>query len=507
MISSPAFFINLLSIIMTLSVTIPLWRIRTKNGAKQLFLVSILMLVWSITSFAGLVSPDISTKMFWRNLNQIGVFYTPVATLLFSIAYTGIGNARRKLIAHASFALQSIVILLIWTDGYHHLIRASISVQETANSLILVVEPSMLAKFFISFNFVFTFFAFGLFSLYSFKTTANFRKHNIAVFIGMLIATIYSLFRVMMASSVTQVTPIPGVFAVSALFMLLGVYRYDLLKIAPLAHEQVFHFLGDGLIIASPQGKVLEANQAALSMMGPTHAELCNNLIVEAPQWYEMMSQGMEGESSFYRAEKFFTSNVYTIKSKHGIILGTISLLKDNTEQKQKNDLLKTRAELDGLTGIYNRHTFIGEVEKRLVSTKRGNSLVFFDLDNFKMVNDRYGHMAGDRVLQAIVACASTILKGIDVMGRMGGEEFAIFHATENKEETLAWAENLRKKVEETVIQVEGNSISCTISIGLCFSKTASFDDLYRNADKELYKAKEAGKNCIRYTYIIDPQA
>ena len=57
------------------------------------------------------------------------------------------------------------------------------------------------------------------------------------------------------------------------------------------------------------------------------------------------------------------------------------------------------------------------------------------------------------------------------------------------------------------MIQVEGNSISCTISIGLCFSKTASFDDLYRNADKELYKAKEAGKNCIRYTYIIDPQA
>ncbi|HKM05769.1 MAG TPA: diguanylate cyclase, partial [Sphaerochaeta sp.] len=393
------------------------------------------------------------------------------------------------------------------TDGYHHLIRASISIQETAHSLTLVVEPTVLAKLFISFNFVFTFVAFGIFSLYTLKNTAKFRKHNIAIFIGMLIATIYSLLRIIKTDTLTQVTPIPGVFAVSALFMLLGVYRYDLLRIAPLAHEQVFHFLGDGLIIASAQGKIIEANQAALSMIGPTFEEVCTTILAEAPQWYEMVSQGREGELSFYKTERFFTSNVYTIKSKRGVIIGTISLLKDNTEQKLNNDLLKARAELDGLTGIYNRHTFIEKVEKRLLTNRSGNSLVFFDLDNFKLVNDRYGHMSGDRVLQAIVACASKVMVGSDVMGRMGGEEFAIFHATENKEETLAWAENLRKRVQETEIHVEGNTISCTISIGLCFSKTASFDDLYRNADRELYKAKDAGRNCIRYTYLKEPSA
>ncbi|HKL59900.1 MAG TPA: diguanylate cyclase [Sphaerochaeta sp.] len=371
----------------------------------------------------------------------------------------------------------------------------------------LVVEPTVLAKLFISFNFVFTFVAFGIFSLYALKNTAKFRKHNIAVFIGMLIATIYSLLRIIKTDTLTQVTPIPGVFAVSALFILLGVYRYDLLKIAPLAREQVFNFLGDGLIIASAQGKILEANQAALSMIGPTFEELCATILAEAPQWYEMIGQGREGELSFYRTERFFTSNVYTIKSKRGVIIGTISLLKDNTEQKLKNDLLLIRAERDGLTGIYNRHTFIEKVERQLQVHTRGNSLVFFDIDHFKLVNDRFGHMAGDRMLQAVVASSRKAMGESDIIGRIGGEEFAIFHATENKEETLAWAENLRKRVQETEIHVEGNTISCTISIGLCFSKTASFDDLYRNADRELYKAKDAGRNCIRYTYLKEPTA
>lgn len=502
---SPMLFINLFSIFTMLIVIIPIWRIRDKNGARELFFVLLFMLVWSMGSLSELMFAKMKTILIWRNLTQIGVFYTPVASLLFAIAYTGIGSENKKLIARVSYSLQSIGILLVWTDTFHHLIRGDYSILETPLSVMLVIEPTILAKTLISFNLLFLFIALGIFGMYAIQSIPILRKQSITMIIGMLIVTVFTLFRVIMVRTISQMAPFYGVFALYALLLILGVHRYDLLRIAPLAREQVFHFLGDGLVIATSQGTLLEANQAALSMMGPTLTDLSANIGKEIPAWDDLLKQGIEGEFSFYGKETFFTCSVYTIKSRHEAVIGTISLLKDTTEQKRKNDLLKARAELDGLTGIYNRHTFIEKVENLLSENTGGNSLVFFDIDHFKLVNDKYGHIAGDRVLQAVVACASQALVGSDIIGRMGGEEFAIFHATENKEETLTWVENLRKQVEEATVQVDGNTVSCTISIGLCFSKTASFDSLYRNADKELYKAKDAGRNCIRYTYIKDP--
>lgn len=499
MISFPILFINLLSIVMMLLVTIVIWKIHDKDGAKQLFIASLFMLLWSIGSFADLLSADMRAKLIWRNFTQIGVFFTPVATLLFAIVYTGIGNTRRKPLAYASYTFQSIGILLVWTDGYHHLIRESVTILKTPLSESLVVVPTMLAKVLISVNMLFSIVALAVLGMYALSTTTVSRKQSMTVFGGMLVATLYSLLKVVMGDRFAQLVPISGIFAISALFMLLGIYRYDLLKIAPLAREQVFHFLGDGIVIASVQGKLLEANQAALSMMGPTLAELNDNLVAEAPLWHEFLLHGREGEFSFYRSDTFYNCSVYAIKTRHNATIGTISLLKDNTEQKRKSDLLLFRAERDGLTGIYNRQTFIEKVEKRLVQKGPLVSLVFFDIDHFKLVNDRHGHMAGDQMLQAVTSCAYKTMVGSDIMGRMGGEEFAIFHTSTSEEETLAWAENLRQRVENTVIMLEGNPVSCSISLGICFSTVVNFDVMYRCADKELYRAKDAGRNCVRH--------
>ncbi len=350
MISFPVLFINLLSIVMMLIVTVTIWNIRDKNGAKHLFFASLFMLVWSIGSFSDLISADIKAKLIWRNFTQLGVFFTPVASMLFAIVYTGIGSSKSKLIAFASYAFQGIGILLVWTDGYHHLIRESVTILKTSSSESLIVVPTTLAKFLISFNILFSVIALGILGVYALSATPVSRKQNLAVFGGMLVGTLYSLLKVVMGDSFAHMLPISSIFAISALFMLLGINRYDLLKIAPLAREQVFHFLGDGIVIASSQGKLLEANQAALSMMGPTLAELASNLDSEVPQWNEALKQGREGEFSFYRSETYYNCSVFTIKTSHGGVLGTISLIKDTTEQKrQERDLLQIRAERDGL--------------------------------------------------------------------------------------------------------------------------------------------------------------
>jgi diguanylate cyclase (GGDEF)-like protein len=168
--------------------------------------------------------------------------------------------------------------------------------------------------------------------------------------------------------------------------------------------------------------------------------------------------------------------------------IGMISVIRDITEQKLKNDLLQYRAEHDSLIDIYNRHTFIERVDQSLCQYTREASLIFFDLDDFKNINDQYGHMAGDYVLKKVCSCIKKHIGSQSMIGRMGGEEFAVFFEDRDFKQSLLIAEQLRKKIEQTRFQFGGKQIDVTVSIGIAGGRSLSFAALYQ----------EAGKNCVR---------
>ena len=497
MVTFPVLFINLFSILMMMVAMVVIWHIREKNGGLQLFGASLFMLFWAVGSFAEMVSQGLGMKILWRNLTQIGVFYTPIASLLFSVVYTGIGNSFRKPLAWISYSVQSLGILLVMTDRWHHFMRKSITLIRTPLYETLVVDTTILGKCLISINFLCMVLSLGLLTIYAFTATPSSRKQVLSVLFGMVIGVVYSLAKVVSNEQFVQLVPISGVFALSAFFMLLGIFRYDLLRIAPLAREQVFHFLGEGLVIASSEGVLVEANRTALTMFGPTLQYLEQLIRVEISQWHEALLGKKETNFAFYHHQSYFHCNLYTIKNKRGTVLGTISLVKDCTEQKQRDDLLFYRAQRDGLTGLYNRQTFIEKVERRLQDAHDPVCLYYLDIDHFKQINDLYGHRGGDQLLASLSNCIKRLLGPADLSGRMGGEEFAIFRSSGNLEENLQWAEMLRKSIEDAICLFEGKAISCTISLGLCASSPVDFDVLYRMADEQVYRAKKAGKNCI----------
>jgi len=497
MVTFPVLFINLFSMLMMGVVTEVVWRFRDKGGGLQLFIASFCMLFWAVGSFAEMISQSLEMKIFWRNVTQIGVFYTPIASLLFSVRYTGIGNRFHKPLIWIAYSIQSVAILLVMTDHWHHLIRKSVFIVHDPLYETLVVDTTIFAKCLISLNFFYMGLSVCLLILYAITTAPSSRKQVLSVLFGMIIAVGYSLVKVVSNEQFAQLVPISGVFALSALFMLLGIFRYDLLKIAPLAREQVFHFLGEGLVIASSDGTLVEANHAALIMLGSSLQNMEQLLLDEIPQWHAALLEKKEKDFAFYHHQSYFHINLYTIKNKRGTVLGTISLVKDRTEQKQKEDLLLFRAQRDGLTHLYNRQTFIEKVEHQLKHAENPVSLHYFDIDHFKQINDLYGHRGGDQVLQSVGECIRGLLGPTDLAGRLGGEEFAIFRSSGTLEENLQWAEMLRKSIADNVYSFEGNTLCCTVSLGLCISSPVDFDVLYRMADDQMYQAKKAGKNCI----------
>ncbi|MFC3072903.1 GGDEF domain-containing protein [Shinella pollutisoli] len=158
--------------------------------------------------------------------------------------------------------------------------------------------------------------------------------------------------------------------------------------------------------------------------------------------------------------------------------------------------LYRQAARTDALTGIANRGSFIEDIAPHLDGRGKG-TLMLFDIDRFKSVNDTYGHVAGDAVLKAFSACISARLEPGMLFCRFGGEEFALFAPGCDIGRAAGVAEDLRRAVGETIVFFQGRRIAVSVSIGLADVATfgADFDRLHSAADDALYAAKAAGRN------------
>jgi diguanylate cyclase (GGDEF)-like protein len=157
---------------------------------------------------------------------------------------------------------------------------------------------------------------------------------------------------------------------------------------------------------------------------------------------------------------------------------------------------------VDGLTQIYNKRYFMEVLEREISRSHRYGrelSLIMFDIDHFKNVNDTYGHLAGDHVLKHLASVIKQRIRREDIVARYGGEEFAIILPEIDSYNSRQFAEKIRRLVEKTVFKFEDTVIPVTISIGVATSNadTNAPEEFIKIADENLYEAKRRGRNCV----------
>lgn len=158
---------------------------------------------------------------------------------------------------------------------------------------------------------------------------------------------------------------------------------------------------------------------------------------------------------------------------------------------------------IDGLTQIFNKRYFTESLEREIARSnryRRDMSLVMFDLDHFKAINDTYGHLAGDQVLKTLALTIKAKIRREDLFARYGGEEFAIVLPEIDGYNAHQFAEKIRRIVENTEIVFEGTRIPVTISMGVATleAETSDAASLIKRADERLYEAKKSGRNCVK---------
>jgi diguanylate cyclase (GGDEF)-like protein len=174
-----------------------------------------------------------------------------------------------------------------------------------------------------------------------------------------------------------------------------------------------------------------------------------------------------------------------------------LAMAKERTEFRHR-----TAAMVDPLTGIANRRSFLEDgaaLTKRHALKPRPNAVLLIDLDHFKSINDRFGHAIGDRVLQIFAAVAQDNVKPPELVGRLGGEEFAAVFYDVGQERAVVRAELIRTAFAEAASEVDGYPVDATLSIGMVFTQNGPLDvpELLLQADQALYDAKERGRNRV----------
>jgi diguanylate cyclase (GGDEF)-like protein/PAS domain S-box-containing protein len=199
------------------------------------------------------------------------------------------------------------------------------------------------------------------------------------------------------------------------------------------------------------------------------------------------------------------------IHNSEGKVTEVIVVSRDITARKRMETELLEVATTDFLTGLPNRRHFLSRLEEELARVQRLEgqraAVLMLDADHFKLVNDRFGHATGDKMLRHLASLIRGELRKIDTAGRLGGEEFAIILPGADPVSAEIFAERLRQKVAHSPLKLSDQEIPLTVSIGVApmLAKDADADAALVRADRALYRAKDSGRNRVVVAAATDP--
>jgi diguanylate cyclase (GGDEF)-like protein/PAS domain S-box-containing protein len=462
-----------------------------------------------IATAGEILSSSFQAKLWWKNMQQAPLFLSALFTYAVVKEYMS-PSTERLPVKLAIFSIPiAMDVLLIFTDSYHHLMRSEVGMATVAGVSGITVKPTLLSMAFIAYDQLFGLYAVGLLAYSLFNTPRAFLRRAFLLLAGLLIPVVSVFLLPLLKITITGFTAFTYLPAIIVAYLCLFIDSKS--TIYPLTKIKILEHMKDGVVLTDQNDNIIGINGAATSILSEItgrsnetwmgqnidlfmtdHKDIGAHYSQRTEGQFEIVSTGMR-ENCY---------GVSLIATEHRAIenKGMLIVFSDHSEKKRYERELVHQATVDDLTGLYNRRHFMQMVQNQVIPDGLGLALLLFDIDDFKLINDTYGHLAGD---QALVDFSNKILqvyqnKGI--AGRVGGEEFAVCFFAEDRHRALMEAEDFRTIMSDyKIILNERDSIQLTASIGISFTKRSevTFEDLYREADEALYRSKNSGKNRV----------
>jgi diguanylate cyclase (GGDEF)-like protein len=488
---------------------------RHRESTQAALPLSLLLLTLAVYSggYAGeLLSRTLPGKLFWCAIQYLGISFLPTLWIVFTARYMNVQRLYRRLAVAVMLALSLSTLFGALTDGFLHLRYATVSLATDGPISVLSFARGPL-------YWTHTFYSLGAFLIGSivllnglFTTPHFFRRRLILMLTGTTLPWINYLFY-LAGINLGGVDTIPFSISVSALCFGLAVFRYRILDVVPVARSRVFETMSDGVIVLDSAGKIADYNEMAARIFPELRkGTISTEAIVTFREREALcMHLGMNVEADFSfsmdngSAERHYNACVSFIRNGKGETIGRIINIRDSTETIRLMKRLTELATLDSLTGISNRRNFIDTAKRQIAQLSRGRralSIAILDLDNFKRLNDTYGHLVGDEALRQVAKELTAQVRAGDAVARFGGEEFICLLSDAGASSAPAVVERMRAAIEGISIQVgDAPPARISASFGLtCVNEVLgneNLDSLLSQADLALYEAKAAGRNTV----------
>jgi len=293
------------------------------------------------------------------------------------------------------------------------------------------------------------------------------------------------------------------------------------LKESEARFRAVFRFSPIGMAIIAPDGHWLKVNQAVCDMLGYAEEELLSRSLLDITHpedthsTLNLLQQSVSGELEQYRVEaRYFhksgetvwlSSTVSKIQDANGNPLHLIAQMENITDAKSNQELIQHLEYHDVLTNLPNRRLLIDRLNQNLMQAKRHKRLmavILLDIDDFKQINETYGHKFGDELLKLVAARLTKCVRSVDTISRQGGDEFVIVLAEISRaQDAQIVANSILKNIKEPII-IGHHELNATTSLGIAIYSPGSPDDaekLLEKARKALFEMKEEGRNGYRF--------
>ena len=485
---------------------------RRSTGKAAIFLA---MCLWAVAIYSfgygmELSSSTQSTIFFWVRFEHWGIQLIAPTWLLFALSVSGY----EKKIKPSLFVFLGIIPLYLlitsqtlgWLNWAHINPRIDYSGPFPMFNYDRNIWNYIAVGYYVLCLVVSTI----LFALSMFRSVSSFKKSAIIYLVGSL-PPLIGLFFQNLNLLRNNIDYTPFLLSMSGLLFVYGFTKLRLLDIIPLARDSIFENMSSGVMILDREDRIVDYNPAMQIMVDWLDKKVIGKSIYKTfpndPSLLELVRGATTGRIELKYGEGISTAyyrvSLTVMQDKKGQPIGKIINFYEYTMEKDLLDELVNQAAHDGLTGIYNRQYFMKLAEKEIERHKRYGgdlSLIMFDLDQFKQVNDTYGHAAGDLVLQTVTEVFSKMIRQSDIFARIGGEEFILLLPETKIESAQVLAERLRNTLDMTMIEYEGQQFYAHASFGVSgeiSDETCTLDELYRIADRALYRAKSMGGSTV----------